>query len=493
MIQLATSKTYNDTSRRYAICHILLLILYTTLISIFASYFSLGAEDWLHYSDFAWGESWQMAQESYKVHNPRIGELLSYFIGAHAWSIFHLLQPSFILLAVVVSFRLCTGHWIAGSQQSLLVLGMLMIGIPATRAWIWWFTANLNWFYPITLALLFFAMGEGIFRGEFRLHWAKLPVMIPLAFIIGMSNENTSFTALVLYLGAGIYWGYRDKSKLTGAYMILGIIMILGALLFYTAPGIKCRSEAFNWSLSADTLLWQSILHWPNWLFLLICYWRLLLPAGLLLILAHIKKVKFMTKRTWILLVATCLAHGVLMATPSWGAPRSYWLPQILFLILLAELFYRVLTQSTSMRSGVIWLAVFACCASTWIVSDVVIAATQHRVCQRIEHLAQQAKSQGSKQLIINESDLSIPPLFRSIPYVPQFIVSTEIKPELPLIPVTPEQLRHTDTQKQGDFPNYRANKDVQLGKRILNIPVAKRFGLDSIICISGPEPSSSQ
>lgn len=260
--------------------------------------------------------------------------------------------------------------------------------------------------------------------------------------------------------------------------------MILGAYLLYSAPGPRNRSVAMHWELSWETLLYQSLLSRSNWLFLLICYWLLLLPAGLLVILCRIRHVRIMTKRTWILLGAFCIAQGVLLATPCWGAPRSYTLPQILFLVILAEIFTRASSSGLRRRDVLAFSSLFVVCAGTMLVTHILKACAQEKITNQISYLAQETQSRGEQHLVLHVSQLDLNPICSQIPLVPRFIMRTGVKPELPLISLSPEKLQKTNTNVQGDFPYRTAETFVNYGRRALNVPVAKRLGIQTIICI---------
>lgn len=473
----------------YPLLHIVLLGLYAALVWLFTSFLTLNQEDWIHFSDFSLEESWSLFLASYNNTNARLGEAGAYFLGPHALSIFHLIQPIFALAACMTSLRLATGQWVARDGKTLSALILLMVGIPAIHAGIWWFIGNLNWFYPATFALLFFALYDNIFSGNFNLPWPKFLFMLPMAFMIGMSNENTSITSVVVYITCGLYWVIIGKKKLNWQYIILGIIMATGAYLLYTAPGPHHRAtDMMQWEMNLETLLYQSLLSQSNWLFLFICYWRLLLPAGLLLVFCRVRHIPLMTPRTWILLGAMSIAQGVLFAAPCWGAPRSYTLPQLLFLIILADIFTRAASSGLRRTDILAFFSLFIACAGTMLVTHILKACAQEKITNQIACLAKEAKNKGELHLVLHVSQLDLNPICTQIPLVPRFIMSTDVRPELPLISLSPEKLQLTNTNTQGCFPYATAETFVNFGRRALNIPMAKRFGLESIICIDFPE-----
>ncbi len=473
----------------YPLLHIGLLGLYAALVWLFTSFLTLNQEDWIHFSDFSLEESWSLFQSSYAQHNARIGEAGSYFIGPHALSIFHVIHPVFVIIACLSAFRLATGQWVTRDSKTLQTLVILMVGIPSIHAGIWWFDGNLSWFYPITISLLFFSLYDTIATGHFTLPWPKFLFMLPMAFIIGMSNENTSITSVVVYITCGLYWVIIGKKKLNWQYIILGIIMATGAYLLYTAPGPHHRAtDMMQWEMNLETLLYQSLLSQSNWLFLFICYWRLLLPAGLLLVFCRVRHIKLMAPRTWILLGAMCIAQGVLFAAPCWGAPRSYTLPQLLFLIILADIFTRAASSGLRRTDILAFFSLFIACASTMLVTRILKACAQEKITNQIASLAKEAKNKGEQHLVLHVSQLDLNPICTQIPLIPRFIMSTDVRPELPLISLSPEKLQLTNTNTQGCFPYATAETFVNFGRRALNIPMAKRFGLESIICIDFPE-----
>lgn len=469
---------------------ILLYTAYIIAVSLYTSKLTFNYEDWIHFSDFSFEEAKQMFLSSYNKTNARLGEAGSYFIGPYALEIFHAVQPLFVLACCLACSRLSTGQWIGCTTGSLVATLLLMIGIPATHAGIWWFDGNLSWFYPVTIALLFFALYDNIFQGDFKLPAGRFILMLPMAYAIGMSNENTSVTALAVYLACGLYWGAIRKRRLSVPYIILGVIIALGAYFLYTAPGPQIRAtKIMGWELNLETLIYRSLLSKGNWVYLLICYWRLLIPAAFLLALCRWRHIRIMSTRTWILLGAFCFAQGVLVAAPCWGAPRSYILPQMLFLVILAEILCRSVNTSLPRRDTLIWLSLFFACAATLISSQIIKACTQQKIYCQIEDLAKAAKCAGSQHLIMNTKQLDLNPICGQIPGIPRFVMHTDIEPEIPLLTLRSERLATTDTSVQGDFPYGIRETPVNYGRRALNIPMARRVGLQSIICIDDRKP----
>lgn len=421
---------------------------------------------------------------SYNNTNARLGEAGSYFIGPYALEIFHVVQPLFMLACCLACSKLSTGKWMENTGGSLLTTLLLMVGIPATPAGVWWFNGNLSWFYPVTITLLFFALYDNIFQGDFKLSGMRFLFMLPMAYIMGMSNENTSVTSLAIYLACGLFWGAIKKHRITASYIILGLIMALGSYLLYTAPGPHNRATSLmDWELNVETLIYKSLFAQANWMYLFICYWRLLVPAVFLIILCRWRRIPLMSARTWVLLGAFCFAQGVLVAAPNWGAPRSYMLPQILLLVIMAEIFYRSVRSSLPLRDTLIFVCLFFACAATAISSQIIKACAQQRVCRQIEKLAGAAKSEGSQHLTMNTDQLDLNPICEQLPFIPRFIMHTDVAPELPLLALSSEQLLSTDTRIQGDFP-YGRETPPNYGRRALNIPMARRYDLRSIICI---------
>lgn len=128
-----------NTSKNIILCHLLICGIYLALAAVYSGFLPLNSEDWMHFSDFTLNESWAQALASYMTWNARIGEIVAYFVGSHALTVFHVVNPLVLLIAVSAGFKLATGKWLSRRGGDLAVLTVLIFGISALHSGVSWF------------------------------------------------------------------------------------------------------------------------------------------------------------------------------------------------------------------------------------------------------------------------------------------------------------------------------------------------------------------
>lgn len=474
-----------NTSKNIILCHLLICGIYLALAAVYSGFLPLNSEDWMHFSDFTLNESWAQALASYMTWNARIGEIVAYFVGAHALTVFHVVNPLVLLIAVSAGFKLATGKWLSRRGGDLAVLTVLIFGISALHSGVSWFIGNLNWLYPSSLALLFFALYDGLWQGRTSLSLPQFAVLLPLAFVIGMSNENTSVTSL-LFLLLGGYLSVRNyRTRLSWHYLILLLVMLAGVALFFLAPAAQHRAEISGWELNWETLIEESLLSPNNWIYTLLCYWRILAVAILLFCLCWMGHTRPWRQRATLLLSAILISQGILIAAPCWGAPRAYCLPEMLCVTLLAALLHQALKLGISRCLGALFVLGQALVFGTQLVSMVLFVCAQRGVTEQLSLLADASRARGEQNAVIESSSLDLGPIGHQPNWLPRNVMQTEISPILPLRQVKRDDFSQSRTDVQGDFLYGAPGEFRNAGRRILNIPMAEELGLDSIIVIA--------
>lgn len=450
-------------------------------LGIFSYLIPLNEEELTHYNCLNFQEAWHVIQFSYLHMNPRIGELIAYFFGHHAstWCLF--INTILTFTCILFTYRVSTGKWPEANLRSSATLLFCIITICGYRTGIAWFLGNMNWLYPCTLALVLFYLTEGFFQGNFKLSWPRTLLAIPLAFITGMSNNNTPIVVWLLVAGCGAFWIIVKKQRITWQYAVILLSLTAACLLFYMAPGTYERAQVSNWELSFSNLLWNSVLNPGNWIFFIIVFWRLFLSTGVLIILQ--RATRFHVARTRILLftLAFILLWGVLVAAPLWGAPRSY-LPLEMALTCIAVHFYFNYAQSVTLKKTFLVLLLHGIIMSTIIVPTMSRIATSHREWTRIEAMAEDAKAKGQDYLIVKSSDLDFSSGLPRIWKLPSSVFNYKIEPIISLIGTT------EDKTKTLHHPHklVETTWTMDSGDHIMNPIAAKKLGLKAVFYLPG-------
>lgn len=458
-----------------------LLFLYILLLG-HVSFIHTDSEALLHFGSNNINEAFQLARISYFEWNPRIGDLLYYFcdlfLPIHVIEM--IVHPLLTLAGMLFIYRVSIGKWPDSSARSLLALTFIIISIYGFHSGIYWLYANFSWFYFSISALALIILTENWFRGDFKMPFWKAAIGIPLAFIVGMSQENTPAVMVVLLAGCGIYWAIlKRKGRLGVSYWLLIGFLLAGAACLYLSPAREARAAVTGWEFSLSTF-WFSLTAPSNWIYFSLCFLRPFL-IGLILIAIYIWKKQLPPPgiRTKMLTLSFFLLWGVLIAAPCWGAPRGYMPMDVVLCCLLVRLFYHLypitrLWQATSI------LVVHVLIMATIIVPSLVSCYATHQVYKQISSLAAQARAKGEKKLIIRRRELDRTP-FHITPkkVLPNFILRAEIKPSVPLVGMSQQEFAHY--KGEHIIPEHF---DLYVGDTIENKAVARPLGLDAIIYI---------
>lgn len=468
-------------------CSLLLFALLT-----FATSFE--CEDLVHMHARSLSEALNIAHHSYMSTNDRIGEMSTYFLGASASGVgayraqmlFYVVNPFFCLAAVILAMRLGIGHWLRIERASIVALIFTVLTFHGSKQEWLWFDGNMSWLYPCVLAMLLFVFWEGIFREDFKVQAWKFLLSLPLALVVGMSNENTSIISLLLFLGSGVYACVRQRRIcVTWQYVVVAVLLLASALVFYTAPCRAARAAMAGWELSFHNILFRSLLNPINWAYTAIFYWREALVLGLMVYIGRRRGVKLMDRRLAFMILIMLLLWGVLLAAPSWGAPRAYTPLDLMLFGIMARLLYKIVNhEGTGAREVGLILSLRAVLTLTILVPTVVLAVAQYKVrCQIAEH-AEAALARGETRLVLREGDVDTSPVMPRFFHIPGCVVAHDLRPHIPLIAIPKDKYENTpDFTHQVVFP-YQGKGFTSCGDDVLNRGVAKRFGLESIIYV---------
>lgn len=436
-----------------------------------------------HFSVRSAQEAWQFAITTYLKMNPRIGEMCIYLCD---FAIpFHILGSIlftiFLLVSTVAIFRLGVGHLPDDTWRSIITLSFIFVATLGFHSGVFWFLANFSWFYASILAVCFVISVEPWFRGEFKLSWERCVLAMTLAFISGMSQENTPATLIVILTGCGIYWFvFKKVRKGILQYLLIMSMLIAGAYLLYTAPARGYRASVAHWEFSLENILFNSILFPGNWIYFLICFWRPFVVGGLLLFFSRFcGRRLFPSIRTRLLIVAFILLWSVLLLAPWWGAPRGFMPMDIILLCILSRQVYRLFPEIRTREILTLCATQLLLTATLTIPHFVSLYAT-HRQWQHIVNRAEECKQQGKSILVLRSYEFDLAPVTIHRLPIPKLVFAREIRPFVPLCTISREQFEKFEDSwgvshawDLGDLPQVRANKSV-----------AKHLGLESIFYI---------
>lgn len=344
-----------------------------------------------------------------------------------AWMIFRILNPLFLTAMVIFAVRLGSGEWPHKLSSGGLVTGLLCFLALCNRCDIFWLCGNISWMWPTVLCMAFAVMAEPLYSGNFSISRGRFVLMLLLAPILGMANETIApFTLLMFGAPACFYGLYKKQKVFSGKYLIICGVLLASCLLFLASPGRAARAEYSGWAVTWDAVLFKSLLStmWIN--FLYYTYLRHFLLLGALLIAYRLCRIDIGHPRLWAGTAAFCLLWFPLFLAPSWGAPRSYNPLDAVFLILFANLFYRLIPHlSSRSRCAVCSLTVLLC--ATMIVPLGCKAYCHYQFCTEMQHMAEQVKSRGEKRLIFRREDLPDTVLIPRIKGMPNGFLEQEI------------------------------------------------------------------
>jgi hypothetical protein len=193
--------------------------------------------------EFTASAIWQYGRHNYFHYNPRIGDVLLAIVDGSR--LFHLIatplvQLGALITAFMIAFARLPRPTLRDTQLLLFMQVMIWLVIPipgiiyfyrpiATN-YLWAFTITLALFVPYRLALASTSARPQLWR---------VPIMLALGWLAGMSNEHTGPTAMVA-MAAFVYaaWG-RGQLR---AWMISGAIgLYIGYPMLFFAPGQSVR------------------------------------------------------------------------------------------------------------------------------------------------------------------------------------------------------------------------------------------------------------
>lgn len=487
------SKSF-EKHTEYGDITIAVLLIFTLIVGTISWLGMFETEDLHHCISRSIGESLSYVRAAYEHTNPRLGEFSIFMLGTsadgigsyYAQIVHYVLAPAFQLFALMLVFRLSVPEKRLLGQKSGWLLLFVLLCIMGSKQNFYWQCGNMCWLYPCVLAMLFFVFWEGIFRGDFKVKTWKFLLSLPLAVVVGMSNENTSVVSLLLFLGSGMYACVRQRRIcVTWQYVVVAVLLLASVLVFYTAPCRAARAATAGWELSFHNILFRSFLNPINWAYTAIFYWREALVLGLMVYIGRRRGVKLMDRRLAFMMLVMLLLWGVLLAAPSWGAPRAYTPLDLMLFAIMARLLYKIVNhEGTGTREVGLILSLRAVLTLTILVPAVVLAVAQYKVrCQIAEH-AEEALARGETRLVLRRGDIDTSPVMPRFFHLPGCVVAHDLRPHIPLIAIPKDKYENTpDFTHQVVFP-YQGKGFTSCGDDVLNRGVAKRFGLESIIYV---------
>lgn len=430
-------------------------------------------------------EAWNLACACYMTMNPRIGEFF-YFLSDSLIcykTTMMTLHPIMVMLFIISCFKLATGLW-PRKDKTKITFTIFIFTFVSIFSLIQtdWYLANYNWFYPCCAAMLFFSINEQIFKGNFYLSFWKLIISIPLATIVGMSNENTSIVSFFVYTACGIYYIFiskNKKSKLTASYILIWIILLSAVIAFYSSPARNVRAEYMHWEMNPIFLLENSILAWKNWAFFILHFWRhFAILAIFYLLIPH--EAKSCNSRDKLLFTFFILLWGVLFLAPIWGAPRSFVPLEIILVIYTTRLIYK------GMRNWHIKRLITGFCLSMIVISTIAIPRFYTLMTIHSNHLAikrhcEESAYKGKEIVYIKSDILNFNPLISNKTVIPNFVFNGKCKAFTPLI-CAPHHIEEGNINTSYHLPMTDSWSTDIHHDAFLNRAYAKRLGVKAII-----------
>ena len=464
------------------------LLLVFALSLVWAGLMEEGLEGLSKLNTVSISEAYELAKSCYSGMNPRIGEFVFFFIDFQhgAYGVLMLIvHPLMVLLAVCAVFKLAVGHWpLTHPRKGIAAVTVISIFVAVyCIVDSHWFLGNFNWFYASSIALLFFCLLEDIFRGHFELSLRKTLLLIPMAVVVGMSNENTSIVSFFLYVACGIcYLRTRGwKIVMKPGYIFVGCVLLLAVLAFYLSPARAVRSEYMHWELTPTFIIKNSILSVHNWLFFLMCFWQYIALYLIMICISRINGAKVCDRRDAVLWLSFTLLLVVLFAAPVWGAPRSFLPLQLVFVVIIARLLYRNLSEVKMSKGKLLWLgcSFLVICAFTAIPRTYCLWGG-YQNWTIIKTAVAEAKLRGEQHVVVRLADFNRAPLMEKCP-IPNFLFNYRCRPQIPLNVIDTKQAVCVDAEHLPNVDPWRTQEhhDVHLNK-----PVARRLGAKTIVCI---------
>lgn len=461
---------------------------YFVLISLCSVF---NTEDLYHMQAVTHKEAAHYISLSYCTWNARLGELATYAFGVltdgeisyYLQNLYYILNPLMCIAAILLAYRVGVGAWPTFNRLSLTTLIFVSLGFIATKQDLFWFIGNMNWLYPSLLAMLYFLLMEKLIQGNPDIAVWKAIAGVPLAFVVGWSNDNTAFAACLTMTGALAWTAATNRGKTFPWKAVPALAaMLLGAYFFYTAPAAAARAETTHWSLSFDNLFFHSLLEPINWAYTAIFYWREFLVLSLILFIGKKLHVQLFDKRTIVLIGILFMLWAPLVAAPCWGAPRAYTPLDLMLAAILARLAYKLFAdERTTAGYRRILLTARVMAALTIAVPGVALAVAQHNIHSQISHYAKQAQAKGEQVLILRKGDLDTAPAMPRLLHIPGCIMAYNRTPHIPLVTMKREEYHDgMDFHHETSYPYAKDFKSN--GDDVLNKGVAKRYGLEGII-----------
>lgn len=475
--------------------HISLILLgsFFLLIIFLSWYGGLISEDIWHCNARSYSEAYSIALQSYQNTNARIGELLLYFVGvskdgagfANAIWFYRIANPIFITASLLFIFRLAIGRWPTNNKIDVISLLFAALCLLSNKTGYYWLCSNVNWFYPTVVALLFFIAVEPFFSMK-QIGRIRYIIALCCAPIVGMSNEVVSMVSLVLYFSI-YFWSKRQIYAIDKRYLIIGGVLLVFGLLFYTAPGPYKRVESVGEMNDVSKLEYVfSNFFSLNWLHVLFWSWRLIL-VFVLMILCFYNAFKYI--KHYLMISVVILSGGILMLAPAFGAPRALIPVEIALMILMTAVFYKAFKCKLVNRVKLIFIfSIMSLCSLTVIIPNAVRSIDGARLYSILHQKIFLLKQSGKSHLILKEDEIMQDSIWQvsSIRF-PRTLL--EIYPLLtdgyPVIKTSQEHFKKSlYVYEYARFPYNQKNLDFSGTDCALNRGLAKYFGIETIIVV---------
>lgn len=325
--------------------------------------------------------------------------IISFFLYVGTF-LYNILNPIVLTLFLILLSKIATGK----INFYAISIGLICFvwGIPSFGENFVWLSGSLNYLWPVCAMLaLLLLYDKYILQDKPLATWQKL-ILLPLAFLVGFSQENTAFVMGMFFILVAItqikkFWKWKTSKKVLSIMTI--IAFGIGALLLLFAPGNFARLTTTGGMHVSFTLIVQNLMG----------ILKILLAYGLSLILVLVMRAKtkkplgMMVKNQFILFIIPMVIALLPMAVLA-EFPSRAMLPYTVFLVISLLINISYLRQTENwMKTAIEIASVVVAIASTYLLSYNAFLAYKYvePIKQEIAFQVAMAKHEGEDRVIV--------------------------------------------------------------------------------------------
>lgn len=325
--------------------------------------------------------------------------IISFFLYVGTF-LYNILNPIVLIIFLLLLSKIATGK--INFYAIAISLICFVWGIPSFGENFIWLSGSLNYLWPVCMMLALILLYKiYVIEDKPLATWQKL-IMLPLAFLVGFSQENTAFVMGMFFILVAItqvkkFWKWETKKKILSLTTI--IAFGLGALLLIFAPGNFARLTTTGGMHISFALIFQ------NFMGIL----KIILAYGLSLILVFMfraktkKPIAHILKKQFILFLIPMGIAILPMAVLAEFPPRAM-LPYTVFLVIALLINISYLRQVEKwMKKAIEVASLLVAIMSTYLLSYNAFLAYKYvePIKQEIAFQVAIAKHEGEEEVIV--------------------------------------------------------------------------------------------